>query len=117
MQRFLDAANGAVAGIRATLKQPARDPQALRGKLERLHRLARQLARSAQKHRFAPVADACHVLLERIEVLQAQAQLSGDSVLPLALLVDRIANHVGNIGRVEEQRYVPPAAQRSSRSG
>lgn len=111
MRRFLDAATDAVAGLRATLKQPARDQQALHGKLERLQRLAKQLARASQRYSFAPVADACHALLERIQQLHGQPQISGDAMLPLALLTDRVANQVSNIARIEEQRYVAPAPQ------
>jgi CheY-like chemotaxis protein len=111
MRRFLDAATGSVAAIRATLKQPARDQQGLRDKLARLYELAQPLADAAQEQGFAPVADSCHALLERIDGLAQQQEFSGDAMLPLALLVDRVATNVANVGRVEEQRYVAPAPQ------
>ncbi len=116
--QFLNTASATVAGIRATLKLPARDLPALRGKLARLREDAARLATEAQDHGFAPIAEGCRMLVDRITELQRLDAISGDAMLPLAVLVDRVAASVGNVSRVEEQRYKPaePATQTRRRS-
>jgi eukaryotic-like serine/threonine-protein kinase len=119
--QFLGTASATVAGIRATLKLPARDLPALRGKLGRLREDAARLATDAQENGFAPIAEGCRMLVDRIHDLQRQDAIGGDDMLPLAMLVDRVAASVGNVSRFEEQRYKPAdagpeAAPRTSRN-
>jgi signal transduction histidine kinase len=113
--QFLGTAAATVAGIRATLKLPARDLPALRGKLARLREDTARLATEAQDHGFAHIAEGCRLLVDRIHDLQRRDAISGDAMLPLAMLVDRVAASVGNVSRVEEQRYKAEPAPEARR--
>lgn len=109
IRMFLVSAMTAVGGLRATMKTPAREQEALRAKLTRLAEGIEQLSAEAVNVGLVTIVAACRALAERVEVLRQQPQVSGDELLPLAPLIDRIASSVGNASRIEEQRYSPPA--------
>ncbi len=111
IRMFLVSAMTAVGGLRATMKMPAREQEALRAKLTRLAEAIEQLSTEAVNVGLITIVAACRALAERVEVLRQQQQVSGDELLPLAPLIDRIASSVGNASRIEEQRYSPPAKQ------
>jgi chemotaxis protein histidine kinase CheA len=111
IRMFLVSAMTAVSALRATMKTPAREQEALRAKLTRLADGIEQLATEAVKVGLVTIVAACRALAERVEVLHQQQQVSGDELLPLAPLIDRIASAVGNASRIEEQRYSPPPQQ------
>lgn len=108
LRMFLGSALTSISAIRATLKLPARDAEALRDKLARVHAATAQLAGEAATLGLGPVQEACHMLLHRLDTLLAQEELTGNALLPLAVLVDRIADSAGTLWRIEEQRYVEP---------
>jgi signal transduction histidine kinase len=118
LRMFLGSALTSVSAIRATLKTPARDAEALHDKLARLHAAVAQLGKEAEALNLVPVQDSCQALLNRLSALLEREELTGDALLPLATLVDRIAGSAGTLWRIEEQRYVEPAVARTaSRSG
>jgi hypothetical protein len=118
LRMFLGSALTSVSAIRATLKTPARDAEALHDKLARLHAAVAQLGKEAEALNLVPVQDSCQALLNRLSALLEREELTGDALLPLATLVDRIAGSAGTLWRIEEQRYVEPAiARTASRSG
>src|SRR5690606_15059600 len=49
---------------------------------------------------------------DRLATLLEREEISGDALLPLAALVDRIAASAGTLWRIEEQRHVEPQATR-----
>jgi signal transduction histidine kinase len=110
LRMFLGSALTSVSAIRATLRTPARDAEALHDKLARLHAAVAQLDKEAEALNLAPVQDACQALLNRLTALLERDELTGDALLPLATLVDRIAGSAGMLWRIEEQRHVEPAA-------
>jgi signal transduction histidine kinase len=109
LRMFLGSALTSISAIRAILKMPARDPDALHDKLARLHAAVAQLGREAEALQLAPIHDACQALLMRLAALLERDELTGGALLPLAILVDRIAGAAGTLWRIEEQRYVEPA--------
>ena len=64
---------------------------------------------------LAPVQDACHALLHQLTTLLDRETLTGDALLPLAVLVDRIAAGAGTLWRIEEQRHLEPQPERARR--
>jgi signal transduction histidine kinase len=112
LRMFLGSALTSISAIRATLRLPARDAEALRDKLARVHAATAQLAGEAATLNLTPIQDACQVLLHRLDALLTQDELSGDALLPLAGLVDRIAATAGTLWRIEEQRHVEPQPER-----
>lgn len=110
LRLFLGASMASIGAIRATLRTPARSREALQGKLERLRIDVARLETEAQAIELTPVLHACSALSGRLVELLRQDDISGDAMLPLAVLVDRIATAVGTAWRIEEQRHVPPAA-------
>ena len=111
IRMFLVSAMTAVAGLRATMKTPAREQEVLRAKLTRLAEGIEHLSTEAVNIGLVTIVAACRALADRVEALRQQQQVSGDELLPLAPLIDRIASSVGNASRIEEQRYSPPARQ------
>ena len=116
LRMFLGSALTSVSAIRATLRMPAHDQPAVHDKLARLHVAVEQLGKEAGTLKLAPIQHACQALLNRVSALLAQEELTGDALLPLAVLVDRIAGAAGTLWRIEEQRYVerPAPARRSA---
>lgn len=110
LRMFLGSALTSVSAIRATLRMPAHDQAAVHDKLARLHVAVDQLGKEAAALKLAPIQDACQMLLNRVSALLEQEKLTGDALLPLAVLVDRIAGAAGTLWRIEEQRYVERAA-------
>lgn len=110
LRLFLGASMASIGAIRATLRTPARSRPALRAKLERLRSDVARLEGEAGAIDLAPVLAACRALSARLAELLQQDDISGDAMLPLAVLVDRVATAVGTAWRIEEQRHVPPAA-------
>ena len=111
MRLFLGSALASVGAIRATLRVPARTQDLLREKLSRLQAAVELLERDARSIALQSVVQPCAALTEALSRLQQQAQISGNDVLPLALLIDDIASGVGSAWRIEEQRYCePPSA-------
>jgi signal transduction histidine kinase len=106
LRMFLGSALTSVSAIRATLRMPAHDQATVHDKLARLHVAVEQLGREAAALKLAPIQDACQTLLNRVGILLAQEELTGNALLPLAVLVDRIAGAAGTLWRIEEQRYV-----------
>lgn len=109
IRMFLVSAMASVSALRATMKTPAREQEALRIKLARLAEGIEKLGAEAVSVGLVTIVAACRALAERVEVLRQQPLVSGDELLPLAPLIDRIASAVGNASRIEEQRYSPPA--------
>jgi len=108
---FLGSTLTSISAIRATLKLPARDQAAVRDKLERLHVATSQLGQEAAPLQMLTVQDACDALTDRLTALLGSESISGDSLLPLAGMVDRIAGVAGTLWRMEEQRRAEaPAA-------
>jgi signal transduction histidine kinase len=105
---FLGSAMASVSALRATQRMPARTSESLRDKLARLQAGTTQLGQEAQAIGLHCVTRACGKLLETLEHLQQDAQISGNDLLPLAVLIDGIASTVGNAWRCEEQRYSAP---------
>lgn len=116
---FLGSALTSISAIRLTLRMPARDTEALRDKLVRVHAAVAQLDTEAAALSLAPLQDACQAVLARLNALQERDPLTGDALLPLATLVDRIAACAGMLWRIEEQRHVetPPASRTAARAG
>jgi signal transduction histidine kinase len=110
LRMFLGSALTSVSAIRATLRMPAHDQQAVHAKLARLHAAVEQLGSEAGALKLAPVQGACQALLNRVTSLLEREELTGDDLLPLAILVDRIAGSAGTLWRIEEQRYVERVA-------
>lgn len=113
LRMFLGSALTSISAIRVTLRMPARDQDALHDKLARLHAAVAQLGAEAAALSLAPIEDACLALLQHVSTLLERDALSGDALLPLAPLVDRIAATAGTLWRVEEQRHVEPQPRRS----
>lgn len=117
LRTFLSSALTSISAIRSTLRMPARDRDALNDKLARLHAAVAQLATEAEALHLLPVQDACLALLNRLTGLLEREELTGDALLPLATLVDRIASTTGTLWRIEEQRHVEADASRVTGSG
>jgi signal transduction histidine kinase len=109
LRMFLGSALTSISAIRAMLRLPARDHEAVHDKLARLHAAVAQLGGEAGALRLAPIQDACQALLTRLTALLEHEELTGSAFLPLAILVDRIAGAAGTLWRIEEQRYLEPA--------
>lgn len=112
LRMFLASALASISAIRLTLRLPARDQEALRDKLARVHAAVARLAQESATLSLGPIQDGCHALLHRIAALLERDMLTGDALLPLATLVDRIAAAAGTLWRIEEQRHVEPQAPR-----
>lgn len=106
LRMFLGSALTSVSAIRATLRMPAHDQEAVHAKLARLHAAVEQLGKEAGALKLGPVQGACQALLNRVSALLEREELTGDDLLPLAILVDRIAGTAGTLWRIEEQRFV-----------
>lgn len=115
LRLFLGSALTSISAIRSILKLPARDQDAVHDKLARLHAAVAQLGQEAGALRLSPVQDACQALLHRVSHLLELDHITGDALLPLAMLVDRIAAHAGVLWRIEEQRHVETTEQPRSR--
>lgn len=111
LRLFLGSALTCVATMRATLRMPARDRDALLDKLARVHAAVAQLGREADALRLTPVQDACQSMIHRLSELLEQEEPSGDALLPLAVCVDRIASSAAALSGMEETRHVDAAAQ------
>jgi signal transduction histidine kinase len=110
---FLNTALTSISVIRGTIRLPARDQAAVHDKLARLQAAVTQLDTDAAQLQLTPVQDHCQALLNRLGTLQQSEHVSGDALLPLAGMVDRIAGCIGLLWRIEEQRHAEaaPAAQ------
>ena len=115
LRLFLSSAMASVSAIRATLRMPARTADTLRQKLARLQAEASTLGAEARSLGLSPVARCCQVLADSAARLQAQGEISGDDLLPLAPRVDAIASTIGATARTDEQRFEPPAAEPARR--
>lgn len=115
LREFLGAALTSISAIRSTLKLPARDAAAMQDKLARLHAAVAALGKEAEALSLSPVLDACQALLNRVDTLLALDEITGDALLPLAGLVDRIAHTAGTLWRIEEQRYIEEVVTPRSR--
>jgi two-component system, chemotaxis family, sensor kinase CheA len=107
LRLFLGSAMASVGAIRATLRLPARTQEALHDKLDRLHSTTVSLLGEAQLLNVTPVVDTGQIFLAALELQQQRDNVSGDDLLPLAPLIDRMASAIGNTWRVEEQRPQP----------
>ncbi len=105
---FLGSAMASVGALRATLRMPARTHDSLREKLTRLRAATAQLGQEAQAVDLQNIEQACHKLLEALDGLQQRVDISGNDLLPLAVLIDTVASAVGSAWRCEEQRYNAP---------
>ena len=116
LRLFLGASMASVGAIRATMRLPARNQAALRDKLKRLQADVDRLEGEAGQVQLTPVTSACRSLSAEIAALLLRESISGDAVLPLAVLVDRVASATGTAWRIEEQRYSPPPAETATAS-
>ncbi len=114
LRLFLAAAMASVSALRAAMKLPARDQQMVHAKLSRLKEDADRLGADARGIGLICVAEACKDFTLHVVALRERPQISGDDLLPLAPLVDRIASSVGDSARIEEQRYVAPPKTRAA---
>ncbi|MEJ0099783.1 MAG: ATP-binding protein [Pseudomonadota bacterium] len=114
LRLFLPAAMTAFSALRAIMKMPARTQEAVHAKLTRLKEGADQLGADARGVGLPTVAAACTNFTLRVVALREKAQISGDDLLPLAPLLDRIASSVGDTARIEEQRYLAPSRGRAN---
>jgi len=110
---FLPAAMTSVGALRATMKLPARDQEAVHAKLVRLKEEADRLEADALENSLATVAEACAAFSQHVARLHERPVLTGDDLLPLAPRLDQIASAVGDTIRIEEQRYVPQVRSRA----
>jgi hypothetical protein len=110
LRMFLGSALTSISAIRTLLKMPARDREALHEKLARLNAAIAQLGTEAEGLGLTPLQDTCQALLARLAALLEREELTGSALLPLAILVDRIAGAAGTLWRIEEQRYMEPQA-------
>jgi signal transduction histidine kinase len=108
IRKFLTQALTSIGDLRATMRLPARDQQAVRGKLGRLQEQAERLGVEASEAGVDTIATACANLVLRVTALLEQPLISGDALLPLAPLLDQVASSIGDCLRIEEQRHVPP---------
>jgi signal transduction histidine kinase len=109
LRLFLTSAMASVAALRATMKLPARSQEAVQAKLARLKETADQVGNEARQLGLDSVDAACSEFTQHVVALREKALVTGDDMLPLAPLLDRIASGVGNSARIEEQRYIAPA--------
>jgi chemotaxis protein histidine kinase CheA len=116
IRTFLSAAMASVVALRATMKLPGREQDAAQDKLSRLKEGADQLAAEARTAGLDTIANACGAFTQRVVALRERPQLSGDDLLALAPLLDHIASSVGDSIRIEEMRYTPQPAARSTAS-
>ncbi len=114
LRLFLPNAMTAFSALRATMKLPARTQESVQAKLTRLKEGADQLGADARAVGLPTVAAACAHFTLRVVALREKPQVSGDDLLPLAPLLDRIASSVGDAARIEEQRYIAPSRARAS---
>jgi signal transduction histidine kinase len=106
LRLFLASVHASISAIRLTLRLPARDEAALRDKLARLHATVAQLDGEAQALNLTTIQDACQALMTRLDSLMEREGISGDALLPLAAMVDRIAAAADTLWRVEAQRHI-----------
>jgi signal transduction histidine kinase len=114
LRLFLTSAMASVTALRATMKLPARSQDAVQAKLARLKEAADQVGNEARQLGLDSVDAACSEFTQHVVALREKDQVTGDDMLPLAPLLDRIASGVGNSARIEEQRYVAPAKATST---
>ncbi|HTQ36681.1 MAG TPA: ATP-binding protein [Steroidobacteraceae bacterium] len=115
LRMYLAAGMASVGELRAMMKLQARDEEALRAKLARLAQGVESLEADARAADLPTVTEACADLGQYLTGLRQRPQLSGDDLLPIAPLLDRVASGFGNAIRIEEQRYSPPAAAAKAR--
>jgi signal transduction histidine kinase len=109
LRLFLSAALASVDALRATMKLPARSQEAAREKLDRLQDGTAQLAADAAAVGLDTVVEACNGFTGCIAELLESTHISGDDMLSLAPLLDRVASSIGDTIRIEQQRFIAPA--------
>jgi two-component system, chemotaxis family, sensor kinase CheA len=107
MRALREAAAMSVAGIRATLRMPARSQEALQEKLARMQHESDALGGQAQVLSLTALVLACEALTAALVALRQKESLSGDELLPLAPRIDAITVALTELERMDQQRAAP----------
>jgi two-component system chemotaxis sensor kinase CheA len=97
---FLNDSNAAMKMINAVLREPAREQEAFRGKLDTLFRQAHAVKGEAAALGLSSIESRAHSFEEDLKSLRDKPDLSGNDFLPLVIKLDDLLTHLQSIGEL-----------------
>ena len=96
---FLSDSNAAMKIINAVLREPAREEQAFRKKLDTLFRQAHAVKGEAAALGLSSIESRAHSFEEDLKPLREKSGLSGNDFLPLVIKLDDLLTHLQSVGQ------------------
>jgi two-component system chemotaxis sensor kinase CheA len=100
LSSFLSDSNAAMKMINSVLREPARDENAFRGKLDTLFRQAHAVKGEAAALGLSSIESRAHSFEDDLRALREKQGLSGNDFLPLVLKLDDLMTHLQSINDV-----------------
>ncbi len=97
---FLSDSNAAMKIINAVLREPAREEQAFRKKLDTLFRQAHAVKGEAAALGLSSIESRAHSFEEDLKPLREKSGLSGNDFLPLVIKLDDLLTHLQSVGQL-----------------
>jgi HPt (histidine-containing phosphotransfer) domain-containing protein len=100
LSSFLSDSNAAMKMINSVLREPARDENAFRNKLDTLFRQAHSVKGEAAALGLSSIESRAHSFEDDLRALREKTGLSGNDFLPLVLKLDDLMTHLQSINDV-----------------
>jgi HPt (histidine-containing phosphotransfer) domain-containing protein len=94
---FLSDSDASMKMINAVLREPAREEDAFRRKLDSLFRQAHSVKGEAASLGLSSIESRAHAFEEDLKALREKPELSGNDFLPLVLKLDDLLTHLQSI--------------------
>ncbi len=95
---FLNDSNAAMKMINAVLREPAREENAFRKKLDTLFRQVHSVKGEAAALGLSSIESRAHSFEDDLKLLRDKADLSGNDFLPLVIKLDDLLTHLQSVG-------------------
>jgi two-component system, chemotaxis family, sensor kinase CheA len=95
---FLSDSNAAMKMINAVLREPAREENAFRKKLDTLFRQVHSVKGEAAALGLSSIESRAHSFEDDLKLLRDKADLSGNDFLPLVIKLDDLLTHLQSVG-------------------
>jgi HPt (histidine-containing phosphotransfer) domain-containing protein/PAS domain-containing protein len=95
---FLNDSNAAMKMINAVLREPAREENAFRKKLDTLFRQVHSVKGEAAALGLSSIESRAHSFEDDLKILREKSDLSGNDFLPLVIKLDDLLTHLQSVG-------------------
>ena len=103
VRAFLDESLVTLKMINAILREPARDTNGFRRKVESIFRQVHTLKGEAAALGLGTIEARAHAFEDDLKAVESRVELSGSDFLPLVVRLDDLLNHVRSLGELVQR--------------